>query len=200
MELISIREAARRIGVSDTALHKAIKAGRLTLADPDKKLLAWPQAREDFERNTDASRRTHAGPVSDKPAKKPVAPPPQTLAQMTEAPATAPAPAPVVPAPAPAPATPPAVAMGPSLAQSRALREAYLARLAKLEYEQKSGLLVPADEVKVRWFKRIKAAQTRILGIPASCKARAADLPLHVVAIIDAVCREALEDLANDRD
>jgi hypothetical protein len=92
------------------------------------------------------------------------------------------------------------VSAAPSLAQSKAVREAYMARLARLEFEERSGKLVSADDVKVRWFKRIKAAQTRILGIPAACKSRAADLPLAVVAMIDSVCREALEDLANERD
>lgn len=86
---------------------------------------------------------------------------------------------------------------GPSLAQSKAVKEAYLARLAKLDYEERSGKLVPADDVKVAWFKLIKAAQTRIMGVPAAVKTRCPELPLAAVAAIEAVCREALEDLAN---
>src|SRR5688500_5153193 len=40
-----------------------------------------------------------------------------------------------------------AATSGPSYAQSRANREAYLARLAKLEFEEKSGKLVDVEEM-----------------------------------------------------
>lgn len=195
-ELIGIREAARRIGVSDTAVHKAIKAGRVHIAGrtetSNRPLLAWPQALQDWQANSDPSKRTHIGPTgtSARRAKYAAAPPEADLPTTTRQAAEAPPPE----------ADSLSTGRAPSLAQAKAVREAYLARLAKLEFEQKSGKLVSADEVKVRWFKRIKAAQTRILGIPAACKSRAADLPLAVVAMIDSVCREALEDLANDRD
>ena len=204
MELIGIREAARRLGVSDTAVRKAIKAGRVTLSetttDKGGPQLEWPGAREQWERNTDAGMRTHAGP------RKPVAAPPPVMYRDDPEPAPAPVPAPVAtPAPAPAPVAaedppPGRQPQGPSYAQSRAIREAYQARLAKLDFEERSGKLVDADEVKIRWFKLITAAKTRIMGIPAACKTRIADLPLPVIAAIDAVCREALEDLANERD
>lgn len=213
MELIGIREASRRLGVSDTAVHKAIKAGRVTLAEPTptgRPRVAWPLVQEQWERNTNPTHRTHAGPRTEKARKAAKAPPPAVIYRepepapepppaRPEPPRAAPDPEPEpasAPAAAPAPAAPP----GPSLAQYRAIREAYQARLAKLEYEQRIGQLVPADEVKVRWFKLITAAKTRILGIPAACKTRVSDLPLSVIAAIDEVCREALEDLANERD
>ena len=216
-ELIAIREAARRLGVSDTAVRKAIASGRVTVAgrtpNSDRPLLAWPQAAEDWNRNSDATKRTHVGGTGESPTRARYAAGPADVALPTRAQVLGIEPAPAQPAPAPAAVVepeqvpvggdslpgrqPPA---GPSLAQSKAIREAYMARLARLEFEERSGKLVSADEVKVRWFKRIKAAQTRILGIPAACKSRIADLPLAVVATIDAVCREALEDLANERD
>lgn len=195
-ELIGIREAARRLGVSDTAVHKAIKAGRVTVAGrtekSDRPLVAWPQVQDDWLANSDTSKRSHVGskgsprrdadpvpavplPVSARPDEVPLRAPPAAQAEQRQSNA-------------------------PSYAQSRAVREAYQARLAKLEFEQKSGKLVDADEVKVRWFKLVTAAKTKILGIPAACKTRVADLPLAVVTAIDMVCREALEDLANERD
>lgn len=186
-ELISIREAGRRMGVSDTAVRKAIASGRVTIAartkGSDRPLLAWPAVKDDWERNSDPTTRTHVGPRSGAaaPKQKPLVKLPTNteMAQQQES---------------------PGAPQGPSIARSRAIREAYQAQLAKLEYEQKSGKLIDADEAKIRWFKLVTAAKTRILGIPAACKARAADLPLSVVDIIDQVCREALEDLANERD
>lgn len=198
-ELIGIREAARRLGVSDTAVHKAIKAGRVTVAGrtekSDRPLVAWPQVQTDWLANSDTSKRSHVG--SKGSPRRAADPEPTVVLPVSARPDEAPAPAPdPVMAEAPVGRQP----QGPSYAQSRAVREAYQARLAKLEFEQKSGKLIDADEVKVRWFKMITAAKTRILGIPAACKTRVADLPLAVVTAIDMVCREALEDLANERD
>jgi hypothetical protein len=211
MELIGIRECARRLGVSDTAVRKAITAGRVAIAgrteSSNRPLVAWPQAADDWNRNSDATKRTHYGGTGASPARARYDTAPAEVALPTRNQVLGIETPPAVPAQAPQqdfqaePDTPAArVATGPSLAQSKAVREAYMARLARLDFEERSGKLVSADEVKVRWFKRIKAAQTRILGIPAACKSRAADLPLAVVAMIDSVCREALEDLANARD
>lgn len=87
-----------------------------------------------------------------------------------------------------------------SYANARAARETYLAKLAKLEFDKKSGTLVSIDEVKVGWFKVINSAKTKIMGIHSKCKAQYPDLPIEVVNIIEQVCREALEELANGGD
>lgn len=194
-ELISIREAARRLGVSDTAVHKAIKAGRVTVAGrtptSDRPLVSWPQAQTDWLANSDTSKRSHVG--SKGSPRRSADPEPDVKLATSGRPDEAHTPE----------TTPvggdnlPRTSAGPSYAQSRAVREAYQARLAKLDFEQKSGKLVDADEVKIAWFKHIKAAQTRIMGVPAACKTRVPDLPLAVVATIEAIVREALEDLAN---
>ncbi|HMZ13772.1 MAG TPA: hypothetical protein PLS04_06530, partial [Mycobacterium sp.] len=55
---------------------------------------------------------------------------------------------------------------GPNYAQSRAIKEAYNARLAKLEYEEKSGALVRADSVKVAWFNVLRVLRDRTLNLP----------------------------------
>lgn len=151
-ELIAIREAARRLGVSDTAVHKAIKAGRVTVAGTNEKngrpLLAWPQAQTDWLANSDSTKRTHVGsqgsPERAKYADKPAETKLPTATDPDEAKA----------------------AMGPSLAQSRAVREAYQARLAKLEFEQKTGRLVSADEVKARAFRMARGARDALLTMP----------------------------------
>ena len=173
-ESLSIRECARRLGVSDTAVHKALRAGRV--AKDAQGGMPWPETERRWHANSDAAKRTHAGSQGS----------PRRATDL--------------PVSAPPPAAEAALSGGLSYAQSRAVREAFAARLAKLDYEQKAGKLVNADEVKVQWFKLVTAAKTRILGIPAAVKQRAADLPLSVVNVIDEICREALEDLANGRD
>lgn len=162
MELIGIREAARRLGVSDTAVHKAIKAGRVNLAEPTptgRPRVAWPLVQEQWNANTDAGRRTHAGPKKAPPAP----PPPVMAAEPAPPPPPAPAPAPEPAAPAP---EPPRQPTGPSYAASRALREAYQARLAKLEFEERSGKLVDAAEVKSRAFRLARSARDSLMTMP----------------------------------
>lgn len=60
----------------------------------------------------------------------------------------------------------PPTAAAPSLAQSKAVREAYLARLAKLEYEREIGKVVDADAVKARAFNAARAARDTLLTMP----------------------------------
>lgn len=64
------------------------------------------------------------------------------------------------------PVDPPIVNSGPSFAQSRAIREAYNARLAKLSYEEKSGSLVKIELVKVAWFNTLRVLRDRLLNMP----------------------------------
>ncbi len=53
-----------------------------------------------------------------------------------------------------------------SYAGSRAAREAYMARLAKLEFERKSGKLVDADEVRAQQFALGRRVRDSLRGIP----------------------------------
>lgn len=170
-ELIGIREAARRLGVSDTAVHKAIKAGRVTVAGRTntpaaRPLVAWPQVEQDWNRNSDALKRTHVGGTGKS-------------ARRQEYAGTAPAPAPrATRAEVLGDVGSPAVGSddgggpvapgvsGPSLAQSRAIREAYLARQAKLDYEKSVGKVIDADQVKVQAFKSARAARDALLTLP----------------------------------
>jgi len=172
-ELIGIREFARRVGVSDTAVHKAIKSGRIVAHEEDRDpnngrpRLRWPQAREDYQSNSDSTKRTHVGGTGKSERRlqytagedsKPVL---QTREQVlgTEPPHdTVPVGGDALPGRA--------AVQGPSLAQSKAVREAYMARLAKLEYEEKSGKLVSADEVKARAFKMARGARDALLTMP----------------------------------
>jgi phage terminase Nu1 subunit (DNA packaging protein) len=54
-----------------------------------------------------------------------------------------------------------------SFAQARTAEMIFRARLRKLEYETKSGKLIPTDEVKVVWFKQARQIRDKLLAVPA---------------------------------
>ena len=103
------------------------------------------------------------------------------------------------PADADAHVGPPIVNSGPSFAQSRAIKEAYNARLAKLEYEEKSGALVRTDTVKVAWFNALRVLRDRALNLPdrlAPLLAAETD-PKIVRDLLEEELRTVLTDAAN---
>jgi hypothetical protein len=53
-----------------------------------------------------------------------------------------------------------------SYAASRAAREGFAARLAKLEFEERSGKLVDADQVRAQIFALGRRARDSLLGVP----------------------------------
>lgn len=197
-ETISIREAARRLGVSDTAVHKAKRDGRVSfVADANGKPRAlWPEIRDQWQRNSSTLHRTHVGPTGKSPRRAayggngPAASPLPTREEALAGDAGEDVPA--------AAAGPASGASGPSLAQSRAVREAYSARLAKLEYEKAIGKVVEADAVKTQAFKVARSVRDALLNIPdrvASELAAEAD-PARVHARLSGEIREVLQALA----
>ena len=164
-ELIGIREAARRLGVSDTAVHKAIKAGRVTIAGRTERsqrpLVAWPQTQADWLANSDTSKRSHVG--SRGSPRREADPVPDVKLATSGKPDEAPAP--------PESAAVggddlPGRSGGPSYAQSRAIREAYQARLAKLEFEERSGRMADVSKVKAEAFKVARTVRDGLLNLP----------------------------------
>ncbi len=55
---------------------------------------------------------------------------------------------------------------GPSYADSRAIREAYAARMSKLEYQEKMGSLMSVEKVKSDSFRMARITRDAILAIP----------------------------------
>ncbi|MFA5041625.1 MAG: hypothetical protein WC464_08340 [Bdellovibrionales bacterium] len=89
---------------------------------------------------------------------------------------------------------------GPNFAQSRAIKEAYNARLAKLSYEEKSGQLVSIDSVKISWFGTLRVLRDRTLNLAdrlAPLLAAETD-PRKVAELLDTELRQILTDAAND--
>jgi len=86
--------------------------------------------------------------------------------------------------------------------EARTKNEQYKASLKKLEFEEKSSVLVPADEVKQIWSQHIQSAKTRLLGM----KSKIAPIIQEVIediearetvlSSVDACVYEALEELS----
>lgn len=87
---------------------------------------------------------------------------------------------------------------GPSYSQSRSIREAYQARLAKLSYEEKLEKLVSAEKVKVTAFTTARIVRESVLNIPNKISYQLAtetdSNKIHL--ILTEALIEALEELA----
>lgn len=173
MATISLREFGRLRGVSGEAVRKAIASGRLS-----RSVTYDDKGRPSVDPVLAASEwdmqthPTHGG------KRGPDAPPPE----MADEP------------------RPTASGAAATFAQSRAIKEAYLARLAKLEFEEKSGVLVKADAVKNEAFKVARLVRDAMLNIPDRVSSElAADTDAFVVhRKLTLEIRKALEGLGGD--
>jgi hypothetical protein len=149
-EFVGVAEFSLRLGVSTTAVRKAIRTGRVTSlrAAPGTghMEIAWPRAAEEWQANTDPLRRTHVGPRSG-----------SSGAQQRDL-------AVRLPTASSGPGDGSATAL--SYADARTRREAYEARLAKLEYEEKAGLLVTIAKVRANAFNLGRQVRDGLLNIP----------------------------------
>ncbi len=97
----------------------------------------------------------------------------------------------------------PAQAGGPKDAASlaawraaRARREAAEASLAEDELRRSRGEFLLAAVVEARMVEVFSSCKTKLLALPSRLRQRQPDLTLGQVAAVDALIREALEDLA----
>jgi len=89
---------------------------------------------------------------------------------------------------------------GPTYAQSRAVRELYLARLAKIEFEERSSKLVSRDDVTVAAFTKARTVRDSLLNIPDRVAAllAAETEPAKAHNILSEEIRKALIELSGD--
>ena len=87
--------------------------------------------------------------------------------------------------------------------RARAIRESYLARLAKIEFEEKTAKLISRDEVQVAAFTRGRTIRDNLLNLAdrlAATLAAESDAD-RVHQLLSAEIRQALEELSGgDRD
>lgn len=150
-ELLSIRAYARARGRSHVAVLKAVKAGRITLVDGK---VDPAIADQQWSANTNPG-QSHAA------ASKAAAATLETVKAAgsgSEGQPTA--------GQGGANGAPNGGQSGPVYAVQRAIREGYMARLARIEYEMKSGKLVEADKVRVKAFNAARRAREMLMGLP----------------------------------
>jgi len=173
--MISIRAYADSRGISHTAVQKAIKSGRLVkcLGKSDSgavKIADADLADKEWAANTDQSKPLNV--ISGEPRRRRTEnSAPFEPRQSENMPAKMPtkalrAAAPAAEAESAGEASAPEPGGGPSYAKSRAIREAYQARLSKLEYEEKAGKMLPADAVRVTMFNTTRRCRDMLMAVP----------------------------------
>lgn len=181
---LSIRAYAQHRGVSHTAVAKAIKAGRIS-KEPDG-TIDPVTADAQWARNTLPSQNLTSS--ASKPAPK-----------VATTPATG---TPVSTPQVSSREIPPPLETGrisaPDYQTSRAIREAYAARLAKLEYEERTAKLISADDVEMRTFNLARRLRDRMQTLPRRLAAAfaAEQDPRVIEQRLDDEIRQALEELS----
>lgn len=177
---LSIRAYAQHRGVSHTAVAKAIKAGRIS-KEPDG-TIDPAKADAQWARNTLPSQNLNTS--ASKPAPRVATHPVSTVSSRD----------------AQAPLETRATA--PDYQTSRAIREAYAARLAKLEFEERTGKLISKAEVDVKFFQLARQLRDRLQQVPRKLAPEivalvVADPDVRAVTdVLEVAIREALEDLS----
>lgn len=185
MPLITKSEAADALGVSRTAVYKAIKQGRLPVvrSADGRELIKSETLREDWFANT--MKKVGVGPKPPAGEKEFAPPRPKRQEEEPEPPKrdrslAGPEPGEIVP----------------DYNESRARTEYLKAELLELERKEKEGLLVRAADVEAKWVEVITISRTKVLGVPSKAKQRIPDLTQDQIAILEDIVREALEELA----
>ncbi len=190
MPLITKSEAADALGVSRTAVYKAIKQGRLPVvrtAD-GRELIKSETLREDWFANTMQKIGRGPKPPAGEKAFPPPRPKPQPEEQ--ELPVEEPKREQSLAAPEPGDIVP-------EYNESRARTEYLKAELLELERKEKEGLLVRSADVQAKWVEVITISRTKVLGVVSKAKQRIPDLTQDQIAILEDIIREALEELAD---
>jgi hypothetical protein len=85
-----------------------------------------------------------------------------------------------------------------SYASARAYKEHFLARQAELVFLENAGKLLGLEGIKKKWASIASLVRTKVLGIPSKAKQRIPDLTNEQYFLLEAIIREALEDLSTE--
>lgn len=181
---MGIREYAAHRGVSHVAVLKALKSGRIQKnadgkIDPIEADAAW-------ERNTNPAQQRK--PAFQPATQLPVAPDPQIspIRQSAQQPAV--------------PGMGPGMAAVPNYQVSRAIRETYNAKIARLEYEVRTGKLLNAEDVCRDAFALARRIRDRLMGVP--CRVASILAPETDSKVVERLLTQelliALEELPNE--
>ena len=184
---MSLRAYARRRGTSATSVLRAIRSGRLKaslvyinntpqIGNPDL-------ADQEWDRNTDLSRAP--SDVKERAA-GPSQPQPPTSNQ--ELP---------VPPGVTAELVPLSAQPGMTVTQASATEKYWKAKRAELDFYKESGDLVSLRETRAKVVDSYALCRTKLLAVPSKAKAAMPELTHVQIAALDALIREALEELAD---
>jgi pyruvate/2-oxoglutarate dehydrogenase complex dihydrolipoamide acyltransferase (E2) component len=146
VEPMSLRAYARHRGVSLRAVQKALQSGRISTREDGR--LDADVADVNWARNT----APRPQPPAKARAAKPAAPH-QSVHHHSDTPRRE-------------PTEPLKVESGLEYSKARAVRETYMARLAKIDFEERTAKLVSSDEVQVAAFNRFRQFRDGMLNIP----------------------------------
>lgn len=88
----------------------------------------------------------------------------------------------------------------PSITDYKRITEAYKARTAKVEYEQLTGMLVPAALIEAKYVGLMTALRNRLLGVPSEAKSEIPHLTVDEIEILEGLIVAALEEVASEDD
>lgn len=155
-DFLSMREYARHRGVSAMAVSKAVRSGRIHLVngkiDPALADREWTANTQPGQAAAKAARAAAAGRPGGGNGD-----PPGGHGGGSDRPLP----------PLEGAAAAPGGGSSGAYGQARAIREGYLARLAKIDFEVRTGKLVPADQVRVAAFNLARRARDSLLSMPA---------------------------------
>lgn len=153
MEEISIREFSRRLGCSDTAIHKAIKTGRIIKGFNVKTKRIIPEiATEEYRNNTNPNQARVVFDGKKLPANLPKVEK-KTIAQAdSQADLQSKHYRPI--------------SSDADINTARKADMVYKAKLRELEYKQKTGSLVEKEAVYRELFRAGKELRTALMSIP----------------------------------
>src|SRR3990167_4848169 len=182
---VSLREFGRRIGVSGTAVRKAIKAGRLVKSlgkSPTGRIIVadFEAAKIEWAHTTRTSKGVRTDPMP--PGSQSPAPPPETSTDDLQG------------------LLHPGELMSAStLIEAQRLATLERARKLRMENEVAQGHLVPADVAAKEAFEAGRIIREAVLNVPARIAGElAAETdPARVQLRLEVVLREALTATAN---
>jgi phage terminase Nu1 subunit (DNA packaging protein) len=80
--------------------------------------------------------------------------------------------------------------------EAKAMRETYLAKIARLEYQVRAGSLLEKSAVAREWASALRDLRARLVAVPARCGAALPHLDKAEVEVIAHEIRAALAELA----
>jgi hypothetical protein len=174
MEPMSLRAYARHRGVSLRAVQKALASGRISTREDGR--LDADVADVNWARNTAPRPQAPSKPTAANPKA-----PHQSVHHHSDTPRRE-------------PTEPLRVESGLEYSKARAVRETYMARLAKIDFEERTAKLVSSDEVQVAAFNRFRQFRDGMLNIPDRLAAvlAAESQPRRVHELLTTEIRKAL--------